>query len=84
MHSAGCVLRAQEKPECCQGVLPAPQLQTCPPGDSGVTLSISLSLLATDKGHHPESLVKLGGPGEGQKAEGRIALNAQLCWELSD
>lgn len=62
-----------------RGVLPTPQLQTCPLGDSGVTVSISLSLLATDKGHHPESLVKLGGPGEGQKAEGRIALNEQLC-----
>lgn len=37
------------------------------PGDSSVTVSISHSLLATDKSHHPASLVTLGGPGGGQK-----------------
>lgn len=68
MHSAGCVLGAHEKPESCEGaVVHTTTLHAYSPGDGSVTVSISHSLLATDKSHHPASLVTLGGPGGGQK-----------------
>lgn len=50
-----------------EGVVHTTTLQTYSPGDIGVRVSISHSLLTTDKSHHPASLVKLGGPGGGQK-----------------
>lgn len=45
----------------------SPTPQHCRPILLGTLVSISHSLLTTDKSHHLKSLVKLEGPGGGQK-----------------